>query len=108
MHFKERKTKRFRRQGKKVEKFWEIIGLVAAVLILGMILYNVYQTYLWQVNSKNDTYVFQDYKIEWKDENIELEIRMKLEKFNQDIYLSDIYDIRRLSLEGRVSILLKI
>lgn len=84
-----------------MKKFWKIIGLVTSGLILGMILHNVHAKYLWQGNDKNDVHVFQDSKIEWKDENIELEIRMKLEKFNQDIYLSDIYDIRRLSLEGK-------
>lgn len=71
-----------------MKKFWKIIGLVTSGLILGMILHNVHAKYLWQGNDKNDVHVFQDSKIEWKDENIELEIRMKLEKFNQDIYLT--------------------
>lgn len=80
---------------------WLIAVLVTFVLIIGMIIYNVHQKYLRQKNNMNDTYVSEDYKIEWKYEGVELQIRIELDKFNSDIYLSDVSEISYLTLRGK-------
>lgn len=84
-----------------MKKVMSIIGLVTFVLIIGMIIYNVHQKYLRQKNNMNDTYVSEDYKIEWKYEGVELQIRIELDKFNSDIYLSDVSEISYLTLRGK-------
>lgn len=84
-----------------MKKFWKIIGLAVLAFIVGITCFCVRQTYLDHKNRMSDTHAFQDYKIEWKDKNIELEIRRKLKKYNEDIYLSDVYGISYLSLEGK-------
>lgn len=84
-----------------MKKCWKIIGLTISVLIVGLIYYYVPQKYLRQENEVKDDFVFEDYKVDWKNENVELQIRNILEKYNEDIYLSDVYDISSLTLEGK-------